>query len=812
MPRRVRMRNPVPKLDPVYIRFLLFVASQHAVTVGQLARFFGVYRTDMERFIREFEAERLIESKQFLTGDDTRIWLRSKGCALVGRKYKSAPENPQMLAHWGAITDARLWMEENYKVIGWYSEGDLRRLFPPGPSRTNMPDALAKVTVLNQETGIQEEEYIAIEAELSKKSPSKLHRKMWAYEKYYEHFAKIIYFATPEICAHFSRHDIDVPHPKMSIVEIPSVCRQINNPKWAIETDPCPLAPVGEKRIALYRSLTKSRLVLLKLFADQQVVWMDQIGEFFKIKEDNELVESLILEFVRKGLLQRAQPFPDQPILAWLTRLGVGALQRECDQSQKSQEGLYYYPPSIGGLKLKRLINMIRLEVEAVGGAWVSARQLREIFKSKGFKLKGALPGGSFELDSRRHFVDVFVSPVHPRTLRKRFDRRLSIPHKDGNSDSERIVWYYNNRSRSSLAKFHKEIWPWLVQKYGEEAKLKLQLRPLPDYEPKQSLVPSDTRTSRKRASCVSMWSREIHSPVTEFFSVPVECVPLEAIEIVAKAASTQHRPRVLEAWQRCCPLGKLYLLETDVGMFRVSGFRGWHADESINDDWFVKVELETALSAMSLKGRRSFRELLIGAVGPASSQVREPEEFIVDSVLWAELEPLIPSIQHRLNSTQDVILDRAILSGLIWRLRNESRWRNIPAKLGFGSTSAIDKRLREWEELGVWEDIQRILQARLPDGEFLNWPRLARIKDRSLPLLKPHQLALLAELRQHPDREYTIKSYGTTYERSEQSAAADLRDLAELNLLVGTRCKRVYSFRAAPDLTPRLERLLSTH
>ena len=356
-------------------------------------------------------------------------------------------------------------------------------------------------------------------------------------------------------------------------------------------------------------------------------------------------------------------------------------------------------------------MNSIRLEVEAEEGAWVSERKLRRIFKSRGLKVKGGkLPRASYELGSRRYFVDVFVSAAQVRTLKKRFKLRLAMPAKKGEDDQssrDRIIWYYNNRSRSYLEKFHKEIQPWLIQEYGEEeADLKFQIRPLPNLELNRnfsSLVPPDIRTSADRNSCVTLWNRTMQGPLMEIFPVPVEEIESGAIEAVANAAKVQHQPRVIAAWQRCRPLRPMFLLETDVGMFRVSCTkRRWRADESINDEWYVKVDEEKAL----LGAPSGHRKPIIQTAEDRRNRVKEPKEHVVDDLLWEEVEHLIPPIQFRTNSTRYPLSDRSVLSGIVWRLRNEKNggmfrpsWNSVRRiqstagcangkSLGYGTTS----------------------------------------------------------------------------------------------------------------------------
>ena len=55
---------------------------------------------------------------------------------------------------------------------------------------------------------------------------------------------------------------------------------------------------------------------------------------------------------------------------------------------------------------------------------------------------------------------------------------------------------------------------------------------------------------------------------------------------------------------------------------------------------------------------------------------------------------------------------DRECLEGLLWLLRTGARWQDIPVDLPSGSTCW--RRLREWAEEEVLEDIQAVLIEQL--------------------------------------------------------------------------------------------------
>ena len=71
--------------------------------------------------------------------------------------------------------------------------------------------------------------------------------------------------------------------------------------------------------------------------------------------------------------------------------------------------------------------------------------------------------------------------------------------------------------------------------------------------------------------------------------------------------------------------------------------------------------------------------------------------EAEIDEVLWRELEPLLPPAKARR-------FPRAALGGILFVLRSGIGWARLPWSLGFGSGMSCWRRLRQWQEAGVWE------------------------------------------------------------------------------------------------------------
>lgn len=76
----------------------------------------------------------------------------------------------------------------------------------------------------------------------------------------------------------------------------------------------------------------------------------------------------------------------------------------------------------------------------------------------------------------------------------------------------------------------------------------------------------------------------------------------------------------------------------------------------------------------------------------------------IVDDELWALIEPLLPPPKPRRLKYpgRKPVPDRAALTGI--------RWRDPPAEMGCGSGASCWRRLRDWQQAGVWERLHQVL------------------------------------------------------------------------------------------------------
>jgi transposase len=83
----------------------------------------------------------------------------------------------------------------------------------------------------------------------------------------------------------------------------------------------------------------------------------------------------------------------------------------------------------------------------------------------------------------------------------------------------------------------------------------------------------------------------------------------------------------------------------------------------------------------------------------------------------WEQIAPHLPAPKKTGRPRAD---DRTTLDGILYMLRSGARWCDLPRE--FGSPTTVWRRLRQWEEQGVWESIWRAILASLDAQGKLEW------------------------------------------------------------------------------------------
>jgi transposase len=69
---------------------------------------------------------------------------------------------------------------------------------------------------------------------------------------------------------------------------------------------------------------------------------------------------------------------------------------------------------------------------------------------------------------------------------------------------------------------------------------------------------------------------------------------------------------------------------------------------------------------------------------------------------------------------------DRKVLNGILFVLYTGIRWEFLPQELGYGSGMTCWRRLRDWNEAGVWQRLHELLLAELRGAGALDFSRAA--------------------------------------------------------------------------------------
>lgn len=103
------------------------------------------------------------------------------------------------------------------------------------------------------------------------------------------------------------------------------------------------------------------------------------------------------------------------------------------------------------------------------------------------------------------------------------------------------------------------------------------------------------------------------------------------------------------------------------------------------------------------------------------------PKPWEIDDDLWALIEPLLPVVERRPDHPGRKRLDdRKALQGILFVPATDIQWEWLPQELGFGSGMTCWRRLRDWNQAGVWQQLQAILPAKLRGANQLDFSRAA--------------------------------------------------------------------------------------
>ena len=129
----------------------------------------------------------------------------------------------------------------------------------------------------------------------------------------------------------------------------------------------------------------------------------------------------------------------------------------------------------------------------------------------------------------------------------------------------------------------------------------------------------------------------------------------------------------------------------------------------------------------------------------------------LVSDELWNTIEPLLPDEPPKPKGGRPRVDDRAALAGIIFVLKSGIPWEMLPQEMGCASGVTCWRRLREWQEAGVWERLHKVFLDRLGEADRIDWER-ASLDSASIPAKRGAQKpARIRRIREKRTRSATL-------------------------------------------------------
>lgn len=87
----------------------------------------------------------------------------------------------------------------------------------------------------------------------------------------------------------------------------------------------------------------------------------------------------------------------------------------------------------------------------------------------------------------------------------------------------------------------------------------------------------------------------------------------------------------------------------------------------------------------------------------------------LVPDELWRRIEPLLPPLRSQYpKGGRPPVPNRACLTGILFVLKTGIAWEDLPQEMNCGCGMTCWRRLRDWNEAGVWRRLHETLLGEL--------------------------------------------------------------------------------------------------
>jgi transposase len=99
----------------------------------------------------------------------------------------------------------------------------------------------------------------------------------------------------------------------------------------------------------------------------------------------------------------------------------------------------------------------------------------------------------------------------------------------------------------------------------------------------------------------------------------------------------------------------------------------------------------------------------------------------LVSDELWTLIEPHLPvRPRKKCHPGRKPLPHRACLTGILFVLMSGIPWEMLPQEMGCGSGMTCWRRLRDWQQAGVWKTLHHLLLNHLRAADQIDFTRAA--------------------------------------------------------------------------------------
>ena len=91
---------------------------------------------------------------------------------------------------------------------------------------------------------------------------------------------------------------------------------------------------------------------------------------------------------------------------------------------------------------------------------------------------------------------------------------------------------------------------------------------------------------------------------------------------------------------------------------------------------------------------------------------------------LWQIIEPILPKQKPCPKGGRPPVSNRDVLTGILFVLKTGIPWEYLPQEMGCGSGMTCWRRLRDWQNEGLWDKIHNVLLNKLRESNQIDFSR----------------------------------------------------------------------------------------